>query len=141
MTAETTDHEVDVVIRIAEIVVLALLTIGYLVPMHVVIIKWLTTYEILKFDTRQWLGLAGIWGLVSLWWLVIKVTPHSASTIKKLPWGVRIGIVLGVGFLAVFLYGYFQRTFNYGLVYVVFLLPLVILIDRLRVLWRYRDDA
>lgn len=144
MIATSKDLEADTVIRRFEGVLLAPLTVLYLLAISGVATKWLTTGEALKFDLGKWFAMGGVWGLVSLWWLIVRVNPHRAPSISRMPLGIWIGIILGVIYLVQLIASDLQRrSFDPTAHWMLFLVcgvPLAILCDRLRVLWRYRNS-
>jgi len=86
-----------------------------------------------------------VWGMASLWLLVFRIRPETASKNRGLPWLIWIGLILGGVHDLEALYDY---TFNVSrepqisfLIYACILLPVVILMDRLRVLWYYRHST
>lgn len=123
----------DFVFRAIEILVLSLLTIGFFAVTHLGLLHFDAT------DAGSWLGIAGWWGLVSLWWLVVEVKPYPHSR-PNLPLLVWVGLLLGTVYVGVFLYLYSRRLWiqQYSLVYVVWLLPVLVLVHRLRVFWKHR---
>jgi hypothetical protein len=125
-------------------VFLALLTFPYVLMMSGVATKWVTTDEMFKFDVGQWFSMGGLWGLVSLWWLIVRIRPDTAPSIGRVPPGIGIGIILGVVYLVQLVYfDLRRRPFDLSAHWVLFALcgiPLAIMLDRLRVLWRYRKS-
>jgi len=133
----------DDLLRWAEGIVLALLSVPFVLMMTMIPVRWLTLGVTPEFDLGQWLGIGGVWGLISLWWLVVKVRPQTVQKIERVPMGITIGTILGIVYVTQLFFFTIQRpAFDFSGAWLLALacfLPVAILADRLRVLLSYRD--
>jgi len=132
----------DAVIRIAEMVLLVPLTLGFLMVTRVIIAHWVASDEVFAGDVGQWLHLGGFWGLISMWWLVLGVRPQRAML--RAPWLLWPGLALGVTYMIALMYLLFERP-GEGVwrwfICAIYLVPLAILTERLRAYRRYRAGS
>jgi hypothetical protein len=130
----------DALLRYMEMIVLFAVTAAYLYLVQAVVRRVFSlsaTFE----DT---FALAGICGLVSLWWMLFSVRAEPTSP-GKVPWVIAGGLALGVTVVVTLIHASFAHRLVHAsnfLIFAAFLgSPLIMLLDRLRVLVHLRRSG
>ena len=129
----------DALIRYMEMLVLSAVTVTYLYLVHAAIFRLFSlsaTYE----DTFT---LAGVCGLASLWWMLFSVRAEPTAS-GRVPWPMAGGLALGVIVVVTLIHASLAHRLVHGssvLIFAAFLgSPLIMLLDRLRVLMHLRKS-
>ena len=129
----------DALIRYMEMLILSAVTVGYLYLVQAAVRRLFSlsaTFE----DT---FALAGICGLVSLWWMLFSVRAEPTSS-GRVPWPMAGGLALGVTVVVTLIHASFAHGLVHGSTFLLFAAflgsPLLMLADRLRVLVRLRKS-
>ena len=134
MTGRSETRAPDLGLRILEGIVMAPLTFAFMA-----VATKLPEGDVS--DIGFWLIVLGVWGLLALWWLIVAVNPYSPLP-KRLPWLVWAGLAAGTLCVAGFLYGGVVNSRSGWetllFYFAVWLIPVVILADRLVRLWKHR---